>query len=302
MTRRVAGLFLTVLIFSATVYGASPDQTPLDLPAFYPEGPTVSRGNLLWAEMSADRIRKYDGSETVTVWQRQGCGPTAVKFDGHGGFWVLCHLNHRVLHLDNNFTILGEITHARNGREIVWPNDATVDDNGRLYVTSAGIFDLDAAATGAVYFIDRKHQAVEVLKGLRYANGIFLDRKRQQLYVSEHLNRRIHRYSLLAPGKVGSHEVFFDFRDAPSSLFSYPLAGPDGLMVRENGAVLVAEYGAGRILEISRERRFVRQLNVPMQFVTNMTLWPNAGTLIVTGTFHNDIPPQHGRVISLRLD
>src|SRR5262249_5799651 len=148
-----------------------------------------------------------------TAWHRRGCGPTSVKTDSHGGFWVLCHLDHRVIHLDKDFKALAEITHARNGNPIVWPNDATTDEQGRLYVTSAGIFDLDAPATGAVYFIDHKHQAVEVLKGLRYANGIFLDRKRHQLYVSEHLNRRIHRYDLLAPGKVGRQEVFFDFRD-----------------------------------------------------------------------------------------
>ncbi|MBI3936529.1 MAG: SMP-30/gluconolactonase/LRE family protein [Betaproteobacteria bacterium] len=271
----------------------------LDEPAFYPEGPAVVGKTLFWAEMSAHRIRKHADGVTETVWTSSGCGPTSVKFNGRDGFWILCHLAHRVVRVDCDFRTVATYERDVEGSPLAWPNDATVDEAGRLYFTSAGLFDLAAPASGAVYFVDSDGRVRKVADGFRYANGIVLDRRRKRLYVSEHLNRRVHVLELKTPHTTGRRSVFVDLDRLPVPKPGYPLAGPDGLFLHRTGDLYIAEYGAGRVLVVARNGRLKDVIPVPMPFVTNVVFWEERRQFVITGAFRNDVPPMRGRVISV---
>ncbi|OAI51535.1 hypothetical protein AYO46_07945 [Betaproteobacteria bacterium SCGC AG-212-J23] len=286
---------LLALAFAATTAAG---EIPLKEQAYYPEGPAFVGGALYWAEMPTHRIRRHKDGKTTTVWEEQGCGPTSIKPDGRGGFWILCHLAHMVLRVDGNFRLVKRLENDGAGRRLVYPNDATVDRRGQLYFTSSGVFSLRAPSEGAVYFVDLQDQPHRVAEGLRYANGIRIDEKRSRLYVSEHLARRVLVMDVAKPGEVGAPSVFFDLAALPPAAKSYELAGPDGMLLDDKGRLYVAEYGAGRVMLLSTEGKLLRVIPVPMQFVTNFAALPG-GQIVVVGAFQNDQPPMPGLVTTL---
>lgn len=303
---RLAACVAALLLATPQAASAQPQaRTALDEPAFYPEGPTLWRDSLYWAEMTAHRIRRLPGGkgETLsavkaeTVWELRGCGPTSIKRDAERGFWILCHLAHLVIRVDNAFQETGRYDRDENGGAIAWPNDASSDAQGRLYFSSAGVFDLGAPPTGRVLLIDGDRPVRVLVSGLRYANGVFVDRAKQRLFVSEHLNRKVHVYQLAAPDRVRDGRVFFDFEAAGIKPPAFPLAGPDGLRIIGTD-LYVAEYGGGRIHVVTPEGKLRKTIQVPMPLVTNMEYWPSRGFLVVVGAFEGRSPMQEGRVVS----
>jgi sugar lactone lactonase YvrE len=248
--------------------------------------------------MTAHRVRRHAQGRTETVWELRGCGPTSIKRDAERGFWILCHLAHLVIRVDNAFQETARYDRDESGGAIAWPNDASSDASGRLYLSSAGVFDLGAPPSGRVLLIDGDRPVRVLVGGLRYANGVFLDRAKQRLYVSEHLARKVHVLQLSAPDKVRERRVFFDFDAAGIDRPAFALAGPDGLRIIGTD-LYVAEYGGGRIHVVTPEGRLRKTIRVPMPLVTNMEYWPSRGFLAVVGAYEGPSRMQEGRVVSV---
>jgi sugar lactone lactonase YvrE len=303
--RRAVPLVVAALVVAVTagaIRAGHAAGAPLDIEAFYPEGPTADGPDILWAEMSADRVRRLHDGVVSTAWQRPGCGPTMVKRTATGDYWVLCHLDHRVLRLSRAFATVLDLASDESGRRILYPNDGVVDERGRLFFSSSGPFSLDVPPSGYLMSVDERGHVARLTGPLRYPNGVTIDRAGRRLLVSEHLNRRILSLPLEGLHPPAMPRVFFDFAKQGVPPAEYPLAGPDGLLVTPEGQVVVAEYGAGRIHFISREGRLLRTLPVPMPFVTNLLVHPTEPhTLVVVGAFDNTRPPLPGRVISVPL-
>ena len=141
--------FTLLVLGAALALHAAAEEVRLKEQAYYPEGPTVAGGALYWAEMPLHRIRRHKDGKTATVWEESGCGPTSIKPDGRGGFWILCHLAHLVLRVNGNFQLVKRLETDGLGRRLAYPNDATVDRRGQLYFTSSGVFSLSAPSEGA---------------------------------------------------------------------------------------------------------------------------------------------------------
>ncbi len=184
--------------------------------AYYPEGPQITSEGLLVAEMAKDRIVLLANGHSETMWSAQGCGPTSIKQIPSGGYWILCHLAHQVVRVDANFRVLRTFQHSSSGKRITWPNDASVDAKGNLYLSSSGPYSLDAAPQGRIVFIDLESGVPQdLVTRIRYANGVLVQEGRSRVLVSEMLNRRMLSYPLLGPGRLGPARVFFDFKAAP---------------------------------------------------------------------------------------
>ncbi len=136
----------------------------------------------------------------------------------------------------------------------------------------------------------------EVIKGLRYANGVAFDPISRTLYVSEHLNRRIMALQLDASNRVMASSVFVDFSKHPATrAFTYPLAGPDGIALW-SGFLAVAEYGEGRVHLFDRTGKHLNTLTVAMTFVDTV-VWDSVGNFYAAGAFSNTQPPYEGQVV-----
>ena len=294
-------LALSALLF-AHASGSAVERrgTAIDEEAFYPEGVEVIGEAVYWAEMPRDRIRRFSAGASATIWNRKGCGPTAVRRTAAGNFWVLCHLDHKVLLLDSQFRLKREITTDAGGNRLSWPNDGKVDGSGRLYFSSAGLFSVSAPAEGYVVTVGESGPAQRIAGPFRYTNGIALTRDGKSLFVSEHIGRKIWRLRLQG-AQVRSREIFFDLNRARLSASDFDKAGPDGLYLTRSSELIAAEYGASRLLWITPQGRLKRVIPVPFKFVTNLAARPDGRGLVVTGTYSLDDPQARGRVIELNM-
>jgi len=270
--------------------------------AFYPEGPQLVDDGLLVAEMPRHRVVLVSNGKSKPVWHMEGCGPTSVKRIPSGGYWVLCHLGGYVVKLSPTYETIQTFKETTSGRRITWPNDASLDSAGNLYLSSSGLFSLQAPAEGRVIFIDlATGVASELAGGIRYSNGVLVQEKLKRVLVSEHLNRRILSFPLLDKGKLGSPDVFFDFQKAPPIRDGYELAGPDGMAAFADGDILVAEYGNGRILLLSETGRFLTQIPLKYRFVTNMAIARDQHSIFVTMTRDNSSTELDGVVQKFKV-
>ena len=261
----------------------------------YPEGPVWLGGTLYWAEMGADRVMAWPGRGAPRAFFHQkGCGPTALARYRDDEILVLCHVAGELVRVDAAGRPLGTIREDALGRRLRDPNDASADGAGGVWFTDPGTFSTTAPAEGALYHLSPDGTLTRHASGLAYGNGVFVDRAGGRLLLSEHLARRVLAYPLL-DGGIGAPEVLFDLDALGLPPPDYPEAGPDGLELAPDGALWVAEYGAGRLLAWRADRGLVRALPTAARFVTNIAFGPD-GQAAVTAPFVNDSPPYPGGI------
>lgn len=296
-------LQIALLIAAPTVAFADPPArrfVPEDVvnpAAFYPEGPQLTPRGLLVAEMAKDRVVLLADGRVEPVWSKPGCGPTSIKHIPSGGYWILCHLGYEVMRTDESFKTVQSFQYSSSGKRITWPNDASVDSRGNLYLSSSGPYALEAPPQGRLVYIAVDNGVPQdLVSGIRYSNGVLVQEGKSRVLVSEMLNRRVLAYPLLGPGRVGPMRVFFEFKNAPAVANPYDLSGPDGMAAFKDGEILVADYGNGRVLLLSDKGTFIEQIPVKYKFVTNMAITPDQDSVYFTMTEANTTPELHGIV------
>lgn len=263
----------------------------------YPEGLLWHDGRMYFTEMGADRVSIIENGSTREFWRLPGCGPTQIVRFGPAGFIVDCHLGRAMVEVSATGVTGRRFATNRDGQPLQDPNAAVSDGQGGAYFSDAGQFDLNAPATGRVYHLSAMGVMTEVVKAIRYANGVNFDPASRTLYVSEHLARRVLAITLDASRlRVTARKVLIDFAQVPAAReFAFPLAGPDGIALRP-GLLAVAEYGEGRVHLFDRDGRHQNTLKVSMPFVDTVA-WDGAGNLYAGGAFQNTRPPFEGAVV-----
>jgi gluconolactonase len=293
IARRAALAFALAAIFNPVALLAEP---VIVASGAYPEGLLWHGGRMYFTEMGADRVSIIENGSTRQFWHGPGCGPTSIAAFGSNGFLVNCHLGKELVELSAGAVVGRRFRAAGDGTPIGAPNASVSDTQGGVYFSDSGVFHLLAPGTGRVYHISAAGVMSELVKEIRYANGVAFDRDSRTLYVSEHLGRRILAMTLDSRQRVTARRVFAEFTAHPSSRdHAYPLAGPDGLVLRQ-GYLVAAEYGEGRVHVFGRDGRLLNTLKVPMPFVDTVA-FDAAGSLYAGGAFQNERPPYEGAVV-----
>ncbi len=272
--------------------------------AAYPEGPLWQGSKLYWAEMTAHKVMLWKGrGKPGPFFQRDGCGPTAIA-PYRTGFIILCHLEGALAQVDRNGRLLRMIRRDKDGNRLRDPNDASADARGGVWFTDPGRFSARAPAEGAVYYLAPDGTLTRHITGLRYGNGVHVDRESGHLLVSEHLARRVLSYPIAGEG-LGAPEVLIDDDSLQLDKVNYAEAGPDGLEIGPDGCIWVAMYGAGYVLSFGRDRATVRGTPLDLKFLTNVAFGRTSTgghVIALTGATSNTTPPFPGKVVVLRVD
>lgn len=290
-------LVLVLLLLSAAAKAAEPEV--IEAEAWYPEGLFWDGETqaLYFAEMTAERVRRWQDGGLETFIETKSCGPTAIARAG-SLFVVACHRGGHLLVLDAEGRLVERVFESTDGRRLVDPNDLAGDGTG-VYVSDSGSFSATAPPTGALLYW-RPGEGLRLLAtGLHYANGVLVDAAGRRLLVSEHLARRILAFPILAPGDIDLPSVFADI-DAVLDLKD-PYAGPDGLDLGPEGQVYAAIYGAGRVLAFDASGVALGQVALPPAFATSVAAGPE-GQLFACGAYDNMLSPFLGPVLRFPPD
>lgn len=291
---RLALLVGAVLAIGSGYAGAETPFEVLVADARYPEGPLFIGERLIAADMGQDAV--FDLTDDVNVvYAESGCGPTSIAAYG-SGVLVLCHLKRELVLVDGAAAAVRRWSRSLDGRKLQNPNDSSADRQGGVYISDPGLFGIDAAASGAVLYLNAKGALRRVAEDLRYPNGVFYDPTGPYLFVSEHLARRVLRFPVLEDGALGPAETFADIDTAAGRVGDYAEAGPDGLERGPDGDLYVALYGEGRIVRLNAQGTLVQTIETPMRYVTNLAFAPD-GAMVVTGAAQNAWPNQRGAIV-----
>jgi sugar lactone lactonase YvrE len=279
--------------------------TPIAPDAAYPEGPLILSGKPYWADMGKDAIvTAAPGAKgkwkARAVWRAPGCGPTAIA-PYRDGVVALCHMAGALAVIGPDWKERQRISEDRtSGVMLDDPNDAFADGKGGVYFSDPGLFSKDVKPMGRVVHLGADGGLRVVLDAMAYPNGVYVDQARGDVYISEHLARRIWRYRMAPDGALVSGVVFADIDKIapPSKEPPYREAGPDGLEMAPNGDLVVAIYGEGRFLQITPQGLLRREIPVPIRYVTNIAFRKD-GAAIAVGAIENSAPNLRGAVLML---
>jgi len=261
----------------------------------YPEGLFIDSGNtFFFAEMTSDRVEKVENGYRSTFFFREGCGPTGVTKLDENRFAIACHQEGSVVVLDNAATVVIVVKSSVDGKSLRNPNDINADGLGGAFFSDPGPFSPNAGPVGRVYRLLPDLSVRLVADELIYPNGVAYQKGSRQLYVSEHLAKRISVIQLRSDHTSAAElKTFFDFKVDSNGYDWRGLTGPDGLRILENGDILVAIYGLSRIVFLHGCNRQT-WLKVPQKFTTSVGY--RAGTVGIAGAFTNARFPFQGMV------
>ncbi len=302
---------ILALALALVFFSCGPDyKTEIINPqTFYPDGPTVWKGELFYVEYSMDRVMKYTPGEknNQIFYKQKGCGPaSAVVHREH--LVVSCYDASTLLVLNTKGQLVKEIPADSIGETMVGPNDFAVHPSGTLFFTASGIFDPNAKPSGRIYYL-KDNQPVRIADNLHYPAGIAFSLDGNTIYVTEHLAGKISYSHLENPSeggngtdwKVDTLSIFHQFGDEHIGQYS----GPDGLKVDSGGNLWVTLFGSGKILQFSAETNphstILKEISLEEKFLTNIFLYEKENSVIITASADAFQFPYSGKVIRLDL-
>jgi len=176
-----------------------------------------------------------------------------------------------------------------DGKELIAPNDITVEPRGGFYFTDAGSNDgFEMQGRGSVYYVDPSMRAHQISKGYAYANGLVVSADGTRLFVAESATNRIWEVPLSGPGKAGARKMFAQL---PAKGKGQSYAAPDGLIIDPaTGNLLVAHFGARKVLAYGMDGRLRTAVAAGNEATSNLAFRPGTNSLYISGSPNTDGP------------
>jgi sugar lactone lactonase YvrE len=295
LINKLTVILAAVLLGGGFVENIEARAQNIKIQAMYPEGIYFSdTDDLFFTEMTANRVMRFSDNKLKVFWQGEKCGPTGFTTIQTNNFALACHLEPKILILDDKGTVKHRLLHSSEGIRISSPNDINSDGQGGAYFSNSGIFSPKAKHEGRVFHIDGALNITQVAKDIRYANGVAYSDADKTLYVSEHLNKRVLGFQQNDDGTFTDEPVVHvDFSAFAEFNNASDLTGPDGLRILDKGTLLVGLYGTSNaaIVGPCGDVKFIPNFD---KFVTSVGF--HDGKLAVASAQNNTKFPYIGQV------
>ncbi|SPA43441.1 conserved hypothetical protein; Gluconolactonase signature [Cupriavidus taiwanensis] len=262
------------------------------------EGPVWADGHLWVTDIPYGRVFRVS---------LQGNWELVAEYDGEpngmkrlaGGDFLITDYRNGLMRLDPETGAVTPFLERRNSERFRGVNDLTFDSAGNLYFTDQGQTGMHDP-TGRVYRLSPAGKLDVLLNNAPSPNGLVLSPDEKVLYVAMTRGNCVWRVPLQADGSVSKVGQFFT---------SYGPSGPDGLAMRADGFLLVANPGLGYVWVLNHRAEPVEVIRTPVgASLTNLCFGGADGkTLLMTesttGTILSaEVPeggaPVHGGVVA----
>ncbi|KAK7495006.1 hypothetical protein BaRGS_00013646 [Batillaria attramentaria] len=264
------------------------------------EGPVFDRnGNFFMVAPEVMKDGKFAGQILrVDLQSGQSTVLCEPNVNGYGGIPAGCQCDKEgiIYVADMRLGILkvsqsGEFTQVAKvdseGQTMQACNDCIFDYHGNLWVTApagdiapAEFRRSDKEPFGSVYCLTKTGKVVRVDTGMLFPNGIAVQHdasgEPRKLIVAETFTKTLWGYDIKGPGEVTGKAVWGML---PGDL----RGGPDGLDFDDQGYLLAAHHGSGRIEVFPPEGgNPVKRIVCPFQQPSNLHFKPKSNTVYVT--------------------
>jgi gluconolactonase len=265
--------------------------------AAFPEGPVFIDGKLHYAEYGADKISVLDGTTATTLWESEGCGPSAVAALGPD-LVVTCYDNGTIARISKTGETIATYGEEAAGTPLVGPNDFAADGKGGVYFTTSGPWEA-GPIVGKVFHLGEDGAIREVANDLHYANGLELSADGTRLYVNESEAARVISFAIEEDGTLSDRRLFVRIGEVDA--VAGPTAYPDGLKMGPDGNFYIGLFSHGRIVVVSPEGDFVSAMDVPSAAAPNLAFSPDGTEAFVMAVDDVDNAPYPGKVYRATL-
>lgn len=262
--------------------------------ALFPEGPALVNGRLIYTEYAGNVVTAWDGVTNSTLWQQDGCGPSAVVPVGVN-FGITCYDSGQLVVISPEGKTLASHDKDAAGALLLGPNDGTPDGQGGAWFTLSGPWE-SGPIVGRVVHLSAAGTLTAVADDLHYANGIARGAD-GRLYVNESEAGRIVSFAVAADLALSDRRLFarlYQLGEAPNVY-------PDGLKLGPNGNFFVGAYSAGRIVELAADGTLVAVHDVPATAAPNLTFSADGKVMYVMAVDNTAGAPYEGRVLAISM-
>lgn len=201
----------------------------------FTEGPVWHPdGYLLFSDIPASRIYRWDPDGTVSVWREPSGNSNGLTFDRQGQLIACEHGNRRVSRTepDGSVTTLAD---SYNGHRLNSPNDVVVRSDGLIYFTDPpyGIQPEEREQPcNGVYCIRPDGTITLVADDFDRPNGLAFSPDESILYIDDSPRRHVRAFKVQPDGTLTGGEVIADM--------DHPQPGsPDGMKIDQEGHLYV---------------------------------------------------------------
>ena len=237
------------------------------------EGPVWSDGHLWVTDIPYGRIFRVSLRGDWELVAEYDGEPNGMKRMAGGDFLITDYRN-GLMRLDAKSGTVTPFLERRNSERFRGVNDLTFDAQGNLYFTDQGQTGLHDP-TGRVFRLSPDGKLDVLLDNCPSPNGLVLSPDEKVLFVAMTRGNCVWRVPLQADGSVSKVGQFFT---------SHGPSGPDGLAMRADGCLLVANPGLGYVWVLNHRAEPVEVIRSPAgASLTNLCFGgPDGKTLLMT--------------------
>jgi arylsulfatase A-like enzyme len=223
----------------------------------FTEGPAAdAAGNIYFTDIRANRIHKLPTSGKIEVFRENSGGANGLLFDPAGNLLVCEGSNKRVVSIAPNGKVT-VVADAFEGKPLNKPNDLWADSKGGIYFTDPmyGRNPITQDGEHVYYILPDRSDIIRVIDDFKRPNGIIGTPDGKALYVADHGDSKVWKYSITAAGTLANKSLFTKYAS-------------DGMALDAQGNLYITENA---VLVFNPEGNLIREIETPAR-PTNVTI------------------------------